>query len=58
MSVEHFIAPKHDFSKHPSMRCHRRRFEASRADYETWRARFDLEMIRPYVANLERKNEH
>jgi hypothetical protein len=31
MSREKFIAPKHDMSKHPSMRCHRTRFEAAKA---------------------------
>jgi hypothetical protein len=52
MAIEKFFAPKHDMGKHPSMHCHRARFEASQVD---WRARFDLEMIEVYVNHL-RKN--
>jgi len=29
MAVEKFFAPKHDQGKHPSMHCHRTRFEAA-----------------------------
>jgi len=55
MAQEKFIAPKHDSSKHPSMKCHRTRFEASKAAEDNWRTEFDLEMIRPYVVFLEQK---
>lgn len=32
MATEKFFAPKHDKGKHPSMHCHRTRFEAAVAE--------------------------
>ena len=36
MAVEKFIAPKHDMAHHPSMRCHRTRFEASQSQLDVY----------------------
>jgi hypothetical protein len=40
MGVEKFIIPKHDTSKHPSMRCHQRRFEAAISEQQTGLSRY------------------
>lgn len=37
MSAEKFIAPKHDMSKHPSMRSHLRGLQASTLKLTLWR---------------------
>lgn len=40
MSKETFIADKHDMSKHPSMHCHRTRFEAAISEQQTGLSRY------------------